>query len=110
MQATFSRLTLAGLALGLILPAAAQGQGDSAKIFKANCVQCHAADGSGNSPTGKALQAKDLRSAEVQKMTSAALAEVITTGKDKMPAFGEKIPPSDIKKLVAYLRHLPKKK
>jgi cytochrome c oxidase cbb3-type subunit 3 len=85
-----------------------QAQSDPAKIFKTNCALCHSADGSGDSATGKAFHAKDLRSAEVQKQTDAELAEVITKGRGKMPAFGAKIKPDDLKKLVAYLRALPK--
>lgn len=90
------------------LPSAMQAQSDPAKIYKTNCVLCHSADGSGDSATGKAFHAKDLRSAEVQKLTDAELAEIITKGKGKMPAFGSKIKPDDVKKLVAYLRELPK--
>ena len=67
MRATFPRLILTGILFGLILPAAALAKDDSANTFKANCVQYHAANGSGNSPAGKALKAKDLRSQEVQK-------------------------------------------
>ena len=85
-----------------------QAQSDPAKIYKTNCVLCHSADGSGDSPTGKAFHSKDLRSADVQKQTDAELAEVITKGRGKMPAFGAKIKPDDVTKLVAYLRALPK--
>lgn len=110
MHGTVSRLTLAGLMLGLMLPAAAKAQDDSTKTFKTNCVLCHSANGSGDSAAGKALKAKDLRSPEVQKQTDAALTEIITKGKGKMPAFGAKIQPDDIRKLVAYVRELAKKK
>jgi len=110
MQATVSRLTLAGLILGLILPAVAQAQDDAARIFKANCVLCHSANGSGDSTAGKALKAKDLRSAEVQKKSDAEILAVITKGKGKMPAFAEQIQPTDMKKVVVYVRHLAKKK
>ena len=93
----------------LALPAAVRAQTDAAKVFKANCAVCHAADGSGNSPTGKALGAKDLKSEEVQKKTDAELAELITKGKGKMPAFGSKLSPDVINSLVAYIRQLAKK-
>lgn len=109
MRALFPRFTRAGILLGLISPAAVLAQDDAAKIFKANCVQCHAANGSGDSVAGKALKAKDLRSPEVQKQTKAELAETITNGKDRMPPFGEKLKPEDIAKLVTYLRSLAKK-
>jgi mono/diheme cytochrome c family protein len=85
-----------------------QAQSDPAAIFKTNCVLCHSANGSGDNATGKAFHAKDLRSEEVQKQTDEVLAEVITKGKGKMPAFGAKIKPDDVKKLVAYLRALPR--
>ena len=94
----------------LALSSVVQAQSDPAKSFKTNCTLCHGADGSGDNPTGKAFHAKDLRSAEVQKQTDAELAEVITKGRGKMPAFGAKIKPDDVTKLVAYLRALPKQK
>jgi mono/diheme cytochrome c family protein len=104
------RLISACMLCCLALPSAMRAQSDTAKIFKTNCTLCHGADGSGDNPTGKAFHAKDLRSAEVQKQTDAELAELITKGKGKMPAFGAKIKPDDVAKLVAYLRALPKQK
>jgi mono/diheme cytochrome c family protein len=108
MRELFLRLIPAGILCCLALSSAMQAQSDPAKIFKTNCTLCHGADGSGDNPTGKAFHAKDLRSAEVQKQTDAELAEVITKGRGKMPAFGAKIKPDDVTKLVAYLRALPK--
>ena len=106
------RLFLSFIAASILmaLPTATQGQSDAAKLYKTNCALCHSADGSGDSPSGKALHAKDLRSEEVQKQSDEALSEVITKGKGKMPAFGAKIKPDDVKKLVAYLRELPRQK
>jgi cytochrome c6 len=92
----------------LALAIAAQAENDPAKFFKANCTLCHSADGSGSSPTGKTMHAKDLRSDEVQKETDAALSEIITKGKGKMPAFGAKLSADDVTKMVAYLRTLKK--
>src|ERR1035438_3287436 len=88
----------------LALPDSLRAQSDADKIFKTHCVLCHAADGSGSSPTGKALKAKDLKSDEVQKVSDADLAAVITNGKGKMPAFGKKLKPEDITALVHYVR------
>jgi mono/diheme cytochrome c family protein len=108
MRALILRLVSTG-AIGLLaLSAGAQGQSDGAKTFKANCVLCHGADGSGNTAAGKALQAKDLRSEDVQKQSDAALTETITNGKGKMPAFGDKISPDDVKGLIVYVRGLKK--
>jgi cytochrome c6 len=94
----------------VVAPFAMQAQSDADKIYKTNCVLCHSADGSGGSPTGKAMHAKDLRSDEVQKQSDAALAEVISKGRGKMPAFGAKIKADDVTKLVAYIRALANKK
>jgi cytochrome c6 len=106
-------LATAGIAAFLAASGCATGlraDDDANKIYKTNCVLCHAADGSGSSPSGKALGAKDLASAEVQKKTDEELAEFITKGKGKMPAFGKKVKPEEIKQLVAFIRALPKKK
>ena len=84
-------------------------QNDAASVLKSKCVLCHAADGSGNSPTGKALKAKDLRSAETQTKSDSDIAAVITKGRNKMPPFGEKLKPDQIQGLVAYIRQLAKK-
>ena len=112
MKRTSHHFPLASIflcAAALLLPAGLRAQGDVAKVYKTNCVLCHAADGSGNSPSGKVLGAKDLASSEVQKKSDAKLTEMITKGKGKMPAFGAKLKPEDIKQLVAFIRALPKK-
>ena len=110
MQKRFSCFIQTGFLFIFVMPAMMHAQSDPAKIFKTHCTLCHSADGSGDSATGKAMHAKDLRSGEVQKQEDAALAEVITKGKGKMPPFGGKIKPDDITKLVAYIRQLPKAK
>ncbi len=84
---------------------------DPAALFKAKCATCHAADGSGNSATGKALSAPDLRSDDVQKQTDAQLIDSTTNGKGKkMPAYKGKLTDDQIKELVGYIRELGKKK
>jgi cytochrome c6 len=76
---------------------------DAAGTFKAKCVTCHAADGSG-SALGKRLHAPDLNSKEVQEKTNAALALVIASGKNNMPAFKNRLDDQQIEKLVEYVR------
>ena len=112
MRLNLNEMAAAGMLIALLtlaLPGLLRAQSDADKIFKTSCVLCHAADGSGSSPTGKALKAKDLRSDEVQKVSDADLAAVITNGRGKMPAFGKKLKPEDITALVQYIRGLPKK-
>lgn len=109
MPKLFQRLIPGGILCCLTLLSATHAQSDPAKIFKTNCTLCHGEDGSGDTPSGKAMHAKDLRSDEVQQQSDAALNEVITKGRGKMPAFGAKIKPDDVTKMVAYIRSLAKK-
>src|ERR1700674_2459437 len=109
MRVLFPRLISASILCCLALPSAMQAESDPAKVYKANCVLCHSANGSGESAAGKALHAKDLRAAEVQAKSDAALAEIIGKGKGKMPAFAAKVPADHLTKLVAFNRGLAKK-
>ena len=94
---------------GATCPSGLFAQNDPAALFKSKCVMCHGEDGSGNTPSGKALKAKDLRSEETQKKSDADLTEVITKGRNKMPAFGQKLKPEQIQQVVGYIHHLSKK-
>ena len=109
MRELFLCLVPAAILCCLASPTVTQAQSDPAKLYKANCDLCHGADGSGDTGPGKAFHAKDLRSDEVRNQNDAALIEVITKGRGKMPAFGAKIKPDVIQKLVVYIRSLPKK-
>jgi mono/diheme cytochrome c family protein len=79
-----------------------------------NCMQCHGPDGSANTSMGKALNAKDLTSPQMQSsFTDAEAAAAIKEGvsKDgitKMIAFGGRLTDDEIKALVAYVRTLKK--
>lgn len=87
--------------------ASAADTGES--LFKANCAVCHGDDGHGTA-TGKALNAKDLTSPEVQKLTDAQIQAQIENGKNNMPPFKSTLNASQIKLLVAYVRTFGKKK
>src|SRR5271166_780846 len=99
-------LTIAtSLAVVLSLPPSARAQ-DASALFKSKCAGCHAADGTG-SAMGKKMGAHDFTSADVQKMSDAELADVISNGKNKMPKYAS-LKPEEIKGLVAYIRTLKK--
>lgn len=100
-------LLLAAPNLVFNLPAKAQD--DAASLFKAKCAPCHGADGKGEVPMGKKLGAHDLSSAEVQKQSDAQLTEVVTKGRNKMPAYEGKLSKEQIAQLVAYIREIGKK-
>ena len=71
--------------------------------FKTNCVMCHGSDGSGTT-LGKQMGAPDLRSKPVQDLTPAAMAKIITEGKNNMPPFGARMDSTQIHALVEYIR------
>lgn len=93
---------------GLLL--AAPVRGDAAATHKSKCAVCHAANGSGDTAVGKSLKLHDLRSPAVQKQTDAQLVALISAGKGGMPGYKSTLSADDIKRLVAYLRELGKKK
>jgi cytochrome c6 len=90
-----------------VLPAKAD---DAAATYKAKCTACHAADGSGATAAGKAMNVPDLRGDEIQKMSDAQLIDATTNGKNKMPAYKGKLTDDQIKQLVGYTRTLAKQK
>jgi cytochrome c6 len=79
---------------------------DAAATYKAKCASCHGADGSGSTAAGKALKARDLRSAEVQGQSDAQLFAVISKGKGKMPGYEKTLGADTCKALVAHVRKL----
>jgi mono/diheme cytochrome c family protein len=105
----FTQLSLVLSVLLLALPSAFAAD-DAATLYKGKCAMCHGADGTGNTPAGKKLNARDFSSPEVAKETDAQLLETMKNGKNKMPAYKDKLKDDELKSLVAYVRELGKKK
>src|SRR5436309_487413 len=82
---------------------------DGPALYKAKCAACHGADGSGQTPMGKSMKLRDLRSPEVQKQTDKELFMLVSDGKGKMPAFKAKLTQADIDAVVSYIHSLGKK-
>jgi len=72
--------------------------------FKSKCVLCHGADGTGNTPLGKQLQAADLHSPDVQKRTNAELHKIVHDGQTNMPAFADQLSDEEITQVIKYVR------
>jgi cytochrome c6 len=89
--------------------ATASGAQDAAALYKSKCASCHAADGSGNTAKGKELKLRDLRSAEVQKLTDKQLYDITAKGKGKMPGYEKSLGAEKVNQLVAHMRALAKK-
>jgi cytochrome c5 len=96
------------LALGMFSLTQIAAAETAADTYKAKCAMCHAADGTGNTSAGKAMKARDFHDADVIKASDADLIEVITKGRNKMPAYGTKLNQDQIKGLVAHIRGLEK--
>ena len=98
------RALVAIIALMIIaLPLAAA---DGAAIYKGKCAMCHGPDGAGQTPAGKSMKVRDLRSPEVQKAVDADLARIIADGKGKMPAYKTQLSAEEIATVVGFIRTL----
>lgn len=98
------KTTILALLLTAAMPLAAAA--DNAAVYKAKCAVCHGADGAGQTPMGKKMNLRDLRSPEVQKQSNADLTKIIADGKGKMPGYKAKLSADEIKGLVEYMRGL----
>jgi cytochrome c6 len=77
--------------------------------FRTKCATCHGPDGSG-SEVGKSMNVPDLRSAAIQKIPDAELAQIIADGKGGMPPFKNSLSEEQIHGVVAHIRSLHRKK
>ncbi len=101
-----TRIALVGLVLALAIPTIAVAQAPGQDVYKAKCAMCHGADGSASTGMGKSMGLKPLGSADVQKISDADMAALITNGKGKMPAFKGKLTDAQISDVVKYIRTL----
>ena len=99
--------TVTAIAIVFVLSLSAHAQNAADALYKSKCAACHGADGAG-SATGKKMGAHDFTTADVQGMSDAELATIITNGKNKMPKYGASLKPEDINGLVAYIRTFKK--
>ena len=90
-------------------PRASAAAPEAVTIYNTKCAICHGADGSGNTANGRKLKVRDLRCPEVQKMSDKQLYDIISKGKDKMPAYEATIGKETVTKMVSYTRELAKK-
>ena len=79
-----------------------------ANTYKAKCMMCHAADGSGSTPAGKSMGAIPFSSAALIKASDADLIAATTNGKGKMPAYKSQLTPPQIADVITYIRTLQK--
>lgn len=117
LTATLTVLVLApAAALAEDKPAAATDNA-TIELWNKHCAKCHAKDGTGQTKVGQKLKVKDYTKADVQaKLKDEEMLKAVKEGAGKpdeegekpMPAFGEKIPDTDITKLIGYIRGFKK--
>ena len=98
------KTTILALLITATVPIAATA--DNAAIYKAKCASCHGKEGDGQTPIGKKMNLRDLRSPGVQKQSNADLLKIIADGKGKMPGYKAKLTAEEIKGLVTFMREL----
>jgi mono/diheme cytochrome c family protein len=76
--------------------------------YKSRCAACHGAHGMGDTMIGNNLKIRNLASDEVQKRSDDELFNIISKGRNRMPAFDRKLSPDQIRELVKHIRSLKK--
>ncbi len=79
-----------------------------AGTFRNKCVLCHGMDGRGKTPLGKQLQAADLGSKDVQKLSDAELHKIIHDGQANMPSFADQLTDAEISQVLKHVRQFGK--
>ncbi len=101
------RIAVLGLiSISLAVPVIAQQAGEA--TYKAKCAMCHGADGTGNTPVGKTMKVRSLKSDEDVKMTDAELTKATKAGVGKMQGYAGKLTDAQISDVVVYIRTLQK--
>jgi len=94
------------LSLSLAIPAIGQQTGEA--TYKAKCAMCHGPDGTGNTPVGKSMKLRSLKSPEDIKATDAELFKQTKSGVGKMQGYAGKLTDAQIQDVVTYIRTLQK--
>jgi mono/diheme cytochrome c family protein len=95
---------VAAMSLAALTMAGTMAFAAGADDYKAKCVMCHGADGTG--AMAKRMGSKDLNSPEVKAMSEADIAKIISDGKGKMTGFKGKLTDDQIKGVAAYVKTL----
>jgi mono/diheme cytochrome c family protein len=98
------------MSLLFVAPCVVVAQGNAAsgeKVFATKCKSCHGSQGAGNAAIAKSLGVtfRDLKSAEVQKLTDAELKKLALGGHGKKKAL-KNVSATEADDAVAFLRKL----
>lgn len=78
------------------------------RLYRVNCLHCHGPSGDGTGPVAAYLKEKpaNLRSERIQNTTHEELYEIVTHGKDVMPAFRGELSADERSTVVQYIKTL----
>jgi len=101
-------ITLTAITICATVASAADAKAGQ-EVFAKSCKSCHGADGTPNPAMVKMMKVdmKNLGSAEVQALSDADIAKIITEGKGKMKPVKSVAGPG-VDNVVAYVRTLKK--
>ncbi|HEX4039446.1 MAG TPA: cytochrome c [Acidobacteriaceae bacterium] len=106
MKRNVTIAVLSLVSLSLAIPAIGQQTGEA--TYKAKCAMCHGPDGTGNTPVGKSMKLRSLKSPEDIKATDAELFKQTKSGVGKMQGYAGKLTDAQIQDVVTYIRTLQK--
>ena len=99
-----SMLAIAGLAC--LVAAAADAPGAGTKLYEANCVKCHGADGHGDTPMGKAMKAKSLVDPKWAAEDASDAVVTAFRANPKHKSVASKVSDDDLRLIAVHLRSL----
>jgi mono/diheme cytochrome c family protein len=73
-------------------------------LYLTQCASCHGEEGHGDGPMAAMFRPADLASQPVQSKSDEELTRVIVQGRNRMPAFGDRLPPDSLPLLVRLIR------
>lgn len=83
---------------------------DGGEIFAAKCKKCHGDNGEGSEKAleklCKGYKLEELRIDRIKDKTDDEVRKIIAEGKEKMPAYAEKLTAEEIDEVLAFCRKL----